>query len=155
MSASSATSRSFRFRPRFQAIPWIVAGVGVAMLGFGLFGGAQGSSRTFAILAGAIGPLIALAYLRSPAWKLRVVVDEQAFEVRGGENIRFRIEWVDVKELVYSNKYPTAFLDGGQAERSLLIPGPGAPAPYRIERAEELVAYVRSKVPAEKQRASD
>ena len=146
---------SFRFRPRFRAIPYIVAGVGIAMLLFGLLSGAQGASRTFAIVAGAFGPLIALAYLRSPAWKLHVVVDDAAFEVRGGKDIRFRLEWHEVKELVYSTKYPTAFLDGGVPERSLLIPGPGAPGPYRIERAEELVAFVRARIPAEKQRIVD
>jgi hypothetical protein len=147
--------KSFRFRPRFAAIPWIVAGVGVAMMAFGLVGGATGASRTFALLAGAMGPVIALAYLRSPAWKLVVVVDDEAFEVKGSQTIRFRLPWAEVQEVVYSTKFPTAFVNGGAAERSLLIPGPGAPAPYRIERAEELVAYVRAHVPAEKQRIVD
>ncbi len=151
-----AASNAFRFRPRFRAIPWIVAGLGVVLLGFAFFGGAQGSSRTFTIVAGLIGPLIALAYLRSPAWKLVVVVDDDAISVRGGgEKIRFRLEWPEVKEIVYSSKYPTAFVDGGQSERSLLVPGPGAPAPYRIERSEQLVALIRAHVPAEKQRVVD
>jgi hypothetical protein len=152
---ASPSELSFRFRPRFQAIPWIVASVGAAMLAYAVFARLDGASRTFALVAGAIGPFIALAYLRSPAWKLVVVVDEVAFEVRGGEKIRFRLEWTEVKELVYSTKFPTAFLDGGVPERSLLIPGPGAPAPYRIERSEELVAFVRARVPAEKQRIVD
>ena len=147
--------KSFRFRPRFAAIPWIVAGVGVAMIVFGLSGGAEGASRTFALVAGAMGPVLALVYLRSPAWKLVVVVDEEAFEVKGSQTIRFTLPWAEVKEVVYSTKFPTAFVDGGVPERSLLIPGPGAPAPYRIERAEELVAFVRAHVPAEKQRIVD
>ena len=151
-----AASKTFRFRPRFRAIPWIVASLGVVLLAFAFFGGSQGESRTFTIVAGLIGPLIALAYLRSPAWKLAVFVDDAAIEVRGGgEKIRFRLEWAEVKEVVYSSKYPTAFIDGGQSERSLLVPGPGAPAPYRIERSEELVAFIRAHVPAEKQRIVD
>lgn len=155
MDSRASAPRSFRFRPRFAAIPWIVAGVGVAMLGFGLFGGATGASRTFALVAGAMGPVIALAYLRSPAWRLVVEVSEEAFEVKGSDTIRFRLAWAEVKEVVYSTKFPTAFVDGGAAERSLLIPGPGAPAPYRIERADELVAFVRAHVPAERQRIVD
>jgi hypothetical protein len=147
---------SFRFRPRFAAIPWIVAGLGVLLLAFGIFGGATGASRTFTIVAGALGPLIALAYLRSPAWKLVVTVDDEAIAVQGGhDKVRFRLPWAEVKEVVYSSKYPTAFIDGGEAERSLLVPGPGAPAPYRIERSEELVRLVRAKVPADKQRVVD
>jgi hypothetical protein len=153
--ASAAEPRAFRFRPRFAAIPWIVAGVGVAMLAFGLLGSATGTSRTFALVAGAMGPLIALAYLRSPAWRLVVEVGDEAFEVKGSATIRFRLPWSEVKEVVYSSKYPTAFVDGGAPERSLLIPGPGAPAPYRIERAEALVAYVRAHVPADRQRLVD
>jgi len=154
-SSASPGARTFRFRPRFAAIPWIVASVGVAMLAFGLFGGATGASRTFALVAGAMGPLIALAYLRSPAWKLLVEVSEEAFEVKGSQTIRFRLPWSEVKEVVYSTKYPTAFVDGGAPERSLLIPGPGAPAPYRIEGAHDLVAFVRAHVPADKQRIVD
>src|SRR5262249_4783324 len=100
----------FRFRPRFAWIPWVVAAVGIAMLAFGLYGGAAGASRAFAIATGLIGPLIAVAYLRSPAWKLVVVVDEEAFEVTGNDKIRFRLPWTDVKEVVYSNTYPTAFV---------------------------------------------
>jgi hypothetical protein len=152
----AATSvQTFRFRPRFRAIPWIVAAVGLTLLGLGLFGDATGASKTFTIVAGAIGPLIALAYLRSPAWKLAVDVDDAGIRVRRADDERFRLAWADVVEVVYSNKYPTLFIDGGASERSLLVPGPGVPAPYRIERSDALVAFVRAHVPAEKQRAVD
>jgi hypothetical protein len=144
-----------RFRPRYKTIPWIVAGVGVFMLGYGIFGGAVGTARTFAIVSGFVGPLIALAYLRSATWQLAIVVDEQALVVKKGAEERFRLPWADVKEVVYSNQYPTLFVDGGVPERSILVPGPGVPAQYRVERNEELCAFVRAHVDPSKQRAVD
>jgi hypothetical protein len=144
-----------RFRPRYRAIPWVVAAVGLAMLAFALLGQASGASRTFAIVAGAIGPIIALAYLRSGVWKIEVAVDDQGMTVRKGSQVRFQLPWSEVKEVVYSEHYPTLFIDGGTPERSLLVPGPGVPAQYRIERNEELCTFVRAHVPREKQRAVD
>ena len=144
-----------RFRPRYRAIPWVVMAVGVAMLAFVLLGHATGTSRTFGIVAGAVGPLIALAYLRSGVWKIEVVVDDEGLTVRKGTQVRFQLPWAEVKEVVYSEHYPTLFIDGGVPERSLLVPGPGVPAQYRIERNEELCAFVRAHVAKDRQRAVD
>ncbi len=136
-------------------MPWLVAAVGLVLLVFGITGDERGAARAFAIASGAIGPLIALAYLRQPAWKHVVLVDEQGVTVRRGDVLRFQLAWADVVEVVHSTRFPTLFLDGGVPEKSLLVPGPGAPAAYRIERAPELIAFVLAHVPAAKQRVAD
>jgi hypothetical protein len=41
------------------------------------------------------------------------------------------------------------FVDGGTPEKSLLVPGDGAPAPYDIEDKAGLYAAILQHVPAE------
>jgi hypothetical protein len=120
-------SRRFRFRPKQ---PW-TAGI-ACLLGAGLAGASLVNRDWGWALVGASALLLGCLYLLSPAWKTEVVVDGEALEVvRGGER-RFRLPWDEVVRLVIARGNRTAFVDGGGPERSLLLPGRGAKAPYRI-----------------------
>ena len=121
-----ASPARFRFRPRYRALAAGAIAVG--------------------LVAAALGGL----YLGSPAWKLQVLVDDDALEVRSGEDRRFRLAWPEVVRVVASPATATCFVDGGAPERSLLVPGIGAPAPYQIERRAELYAAIVAHVPAER-----
>jgi hypothetical protein len=105
-----------------------------------------GRAEPWLIVMGSIGPLLATAYLLSPAWRLRVVADEQALEVRRGGEVRFRLPWDQVTRVLAVPRWKVAFVDGGAPERSLLLPGPGAPAPYRLERREQLYEFILAHV---------
>jgi len=138
----------FRFRPRYRLVPWLVFTLGVVLVVLGLM--AQGSERTFAIAAGALGPVLALLYLGSPAWKLVVEVDDETLTVRRGDDVRFRMPWGEVAKVIAMPAHKTCFVDGGTSERSLLVPGPGVPAPYRIEGREALYDFIVAHVAADK-----
>lgn len=143
--------RSFRFRPRYRALPWVVAVLGLAV---GALVWWSGSSPVFAVACALFGPLLTALYLASPAWRLQVDVDDDALVVRRGDEIRLRLPWSEVARVVASPATHTCFVDGGDPKRSLLVPGPGAAAPYRIERREELYAFILAHVPADKVRDS-
>ncbi len=125
-------------------LAWVVAGVGAVMLIASQVWARSGPSHGFTLACGVIGPLLALVYLASPAWRIVVEVDDDALTVRG----RFRLAWADVREVVASDPTHTCFIDGGAPAQSLLVPGPGAPAPYRIENRDRLYAFVLAHVPA-------
>lgn len=139
----------FRFRPRLTALPWAVMSIGVAMMLLGLFV-VGGAARQFCLWMGVIGVALALLYRGSPAWKLEVIVGDDALEVRRGDETRLRLPWSEVRRLVASPSTDTCFVDGGTAKNSLLVPGPGAPGPYQIERRAELCALIRARVAPEK-----
>jgi hypothetical protein len=145
---------TFRFRPRHAAFPWILVGLSAWLIVCVPLYHLEGSSRTFAIACGVIGPLVALAYWRSPAWRLVVEVDDDALTVRRGADVRMKIAWREVVEVVHSSEHMTALVDGGASDKRLLVPGPDAPGPYRIERREALVREILARVPADKQRES-
>jgi hypothetical protein len=134
-------ARSFRFRPRFRGLAWGSVGIGGALGGVTLatLGGA-----IVPLVTGALGVVLGSAYLMSPTWKLEVVVDDDALEVRSAKASRFRLPWGDVVKVVATED--TCFVDGGAPERSLLVPGPGAPAPYDIEEKRALVATILAHV---------
>jgi len=102
------------------------------------------------LATGAIGVVLGAGYLLSPSWKLEVVVDDEALLVRTAKATRFRLRWSDVKRVVASPTTQTCFVDGGTPEKSLLVPGDGAPAPYDIENKPELFAAILAAVSAEK-----
>jgi len=52
--------------------------------------------------------------------------------------------------VVSSPSTQTCFVDGGSPERSLLVPGDGAPAPYDIADRTALVEAILAHVPADK-----
>jgi hypothetical protein len=139
--------RSFRFRPRYRALALGTAGLGALAAAAGLAG--QG---WFTGLAGALGLALGVAYLASPAWRLTVVVDDDGLEVVAGERPRFRLRWDEVVELVDAPASRTCFVDGGAPERSLLVPGDGAPAPYDLEHRDALYAELVARVPAARRR---
>jgi hypothetical protein len=102
------------------------------------------------LATGAIGVVLGAGYLLSPSWKLEVVVDAEALTVRTPKKTRFRLPWGDVKRVVASPTTHTCFVDGGSPDKSLLVPGDGAPAPYDIENKPELFAAILAAVAAEK-----
>ena len=105
-----------------------------------------------ALVGGGVGMILGGLYLRSPAWRIAVHVDDDALEVTAGTDRRFLLPWGEVKEVVASPATKTCFVDGGDPQQSLLVPGPGAPAPYDIEGKAELYDQILAHVPREKVR---
>jgi hypothetical protein len=124
------TERRHRFRPRYRGLALVSVGLGGALtvVGLTLLGAAA-----LPLATGAAGAALGGAYLASPAWRLQIVVDDAGLEVRSSKGVRFRLEWTEVVRVVASPSTHTCFVDGGAPERSLLVPGVGAPAPYDIE----------------------
>jgi hypothetical protein len=138
-------SRHFRFRPRRPLVAAAAGVTGAGLLVTSLLG-APIPGRGMAIGLGAVGLVFALLYLFSPAWRTEVVVDDDALEVRSRGDRRFRVAWSEVVKVVAAPASASAFVDGGGPERSLLLPGPGARAPYRIENQRELYDQIRARV---------
>jgi hypothetical protein len=136
-------ARSFRFRPRFRGLAWGSVGVGGALgaVTLATLGGA-----ILPLATGAIGVVLGSAYLMSPTWKLEVVIDDEALEVRSPKARKFRLAWGDVVKVVASKPTSSCFVDGGTPEQSLLVPGEGAPAPYDIEDRPGLLAEILAHV---------
>jgi hypothetical protein len=97
-----------------------------------------------------LGIALGAAYLASPTWKLAVIIDDDGLTVASPKRRRFKLAWAEVVRVVASPSTSTCFVDGGAAERSLLVPGPGAPAPYAIADRQALVAAILAHVPADK-----
>jgi len=134
-------ARSFRFRPRFRGLALGSVGIGGALGAVTL---ATLGAAIVPLATGALGVVLGAAYLMSPSWKLEVVIDDAGLEVRSPRASRFTLAWGDVVKVVASEA--TCFVDGGAPERSLLVPGPGAPAPYDIEDKPALVAAILAHV---------
>ena len=111
---------------------------------------ALGRDHVWMIAVGAAGPLLTALYFLQPAWRMRVTVDAETFEISRGDNIRVRLAWGDVKRLLVVPRWKVAFLDGGEPEKSFLLTGPGAPGPYRIDRRETLYDFLVAHVPKDK-----
>lgn len=140
-------SRTFRFRPHYRGLAVTALGVGGAL-----------SVASVALLGAAVLPLatgigglaLGAGYLLSPTWKLEVVVDDDALEVRSPKGTKFRVAWTDVAKVVSSPSTKTCFVDGGVPEKSLIVPGDGAPAPYDIEDRAALYDAILEHVAADK-----
>jgi hypothetical protein len=145
-----ASLRRFRFRPRFLALAWGACAVGIAVAAAGLVFGASGFSQKFALACGAVGVLLALLYLASPAWRIAVQVDDNGFEVLCSGQRRFHLSWAEVQKVIAARDSQTCFVDGGSPARSLLLPGPGASAPYRIEQRDQLFEHIIAHVPPDR-----
>jgi hypothetical protein len=136
----------FRFRPARPQIA-IAAGVMGAGLVAGALGGAPVENRALWAGLGVVVVALALLYLFSPAWRNEVVVDDDGLEVQNRGDRRFRLAWSDVVRMVAGPAAgATAYVDGGAPERSLLLPGRGARAPYRIAHQRELYDRIRAGV---------
>lgn len=140
-------AQRFRFKPRFRGLAYGALGLGgtlsvisVAALGAALL----------PLATGAVGVVLGAAYLMSPTWKLEVVIDDEALEVRSPRRRKFRLPWSEVKRVVAAQLSHTCFVDGGAPERSLLVPGDGAPAPYDIENKPALYAAILAHVSADR-----
>ena len=137
---------SFRFRPRYRGIAWSSLGVGgsiavvASILGF----------VAVPLATGVLGVALGAAYLASPTWQIAVTIDDTGFSVGSPKRLRFRLAWSDVVRVVASPTTSSCFVDGGSAERSLLVPGDGAPASYDIADRSALVEAILAHVPADK-----
>ncbi|HUJ61212.1 MAG TPA: hypothetical protein VLX92_22065 [Kofleriaceae bacterium] len=145
-------ARSFRFQPRYRGIALTAIGVGG---GLGVVAVATLGAALLPLATGAVGVVLGAGYLLSPSWKLAVVVDDDGLEVRGPRRPRFRIAWGDVVRVIAAPSSQTCFVDGGAPERSLLVPGVGAPAPYDLEDKRALYDAILAHVdPAKVERVA-
>ena len=140
-------SKSFAFRPRYRGVALTSIGVGGAL---GAIAFISLGAALLPLATGAIGVVLGAGYLLSPSWKLAVVIDDDALEVRSAKKSRFRLPWADVVKVVASPSTHTCFVDGGAPERSLLVPGDGAPAPYDLEDKQALFEAIVSHVTPDK-----
>jgi hypothetical protein len=129
-------------------VAWTAIAVGAALLAAVIGFSLTGASRLFALACGLAGFALGALYLVSPTWRIAVAVDDEALEVTASGDRRFLLPWAEVSRVVAAPSTSTCFLDGGDPSRSLLVPGPGAPAPYVIERREELYRAILERVPA-------
>ena len=138
--------RSFRFRPRYRGIAWSSVGIGgsvavvAAVVGF----------ATVPLVSGALGIALGAAYLASPTWRIAVTLDDTGLRVGSPSRLRFQLAWGDIVRVVASPTTNSCFVDGGAPERSLLVPGDGAPAPYDIADRAALVEAILARVPADR-----
>lgn len=102
------------------------------------------------LAAGALGVALGAAYLASPTWRITVTIDDDGLTVGSPRRQRFRLAWHEIVRVVASPSTSTCFVDGGAPERSLLVPGDGAPAPYDIADRQALVEAILAHVPADK-----
>ena len=140
-------SKQFAFRPRYRGVALTSIGVGGALGAIALV---SLGAALLPLATGAIGMVLGAGYLLSPSWKLAVVIDDDALEVRSPTKSRFRLAWSDVKKVVASPTTHTCFVDGGAPERSLLVPGDGAPAPYDLDDKQALFDAILSHVTPDK-----
>ena len=138
--------KTFRFRPRYRGVAWTSIGVGGAV-------GVVAASVGFLavpLITGAVGIAAGVAYLASPTWRLAVTIDDDALAVGSASKTRFRLPWKDVVRVIAAPEKHSCFVDGGTPEKSLLVPGDGAPAPYDIEDRKALVDEILAHVDGEK-----
>ena len=140
-------SNQFPFRPRYRGVALTSIGVGGALGAIALV---SLGAALLPLATGAIGVVLGTGYLLSPSWKLAVVIDDEAREVRSPTKSRFRLPWSEVVKVVASPTTHTCFVDGGTPERSLLVPGDGAPAPYDIDNKPALFAAIVAHVSPDK-----
>src|SRR5207248_2657616 len=110
--------------------------------------------RAVDVIAGLGVMATAGLYLASPTWRTVVVVDETGLALVGPKGERFRVAWSEVVEVIADEEEGAALVRAPEGRRSFLVPSSGHPAPYRVERGEELFARVVAAVPAEKVRRS-
>ena len=138
--------KTFRFRPRYRGVAWTSVGVGGAL---GVVSATLGFLAV-PMISGAVGIAAGVAYLVSPTWKITVTIDDDALTVGSPNKLRFRLPWADVVKVIAAPEKASCFVDGGAPEKSLLVPGDGAPAPYDIENRKLLVDEIIAHVAAEK-----
>lgn len=136
--------KTFRFKPRYRGVAWTSVGVGGAL---GIVSATAGFLAV-PLVTGGLGIAAGVAYLASPTWRLAVTVDDDALAVGTKTKQRFRLPWSEVVKVIAAGA--SCFVDGGSPERSLLVPGDGAPAPYDLEDKAALVAWILAHVSDDK-----
>jgi hypothetical protein len=139
-------ARRFSFRPRYRGVAWVSIALGGAL---------DTAAALFrlpwpAIASGLVGVALGSFYLVSPTWTIEVVVDDDALEVQQNRERRFRLPWGEITEVVASPTTKTCFVDGGSADRSLMVPGEGASAPYAIADKDALYDFILAHVAKDK-----
>ncbi len=142
--ATTSSDRRFPLRPRFRALAWGTIGLGGVLSTLALW------APPIILVSGVLGLGLGGTYLLSPTWRLTVVVNDESLAVMAGDNPRFTLPWSEVHKVIASPTTRTCFVDGGSPERRIMIPGDGAPAPYRIDRREALYEWILARVPADK-----
>lgn len=146
-----ADAAQFRFRPRYGGMARAAIGVGAALLGAAFAFGLSGASFSFAIACGVAGVALGGLYLASPAWRYLARVGDDGLEVLDHRRDRkFLLAWNDIDRVIASPSTKTLVVSGGTAERTLIVPGPGAPAPYDIERKPALYDAIMARVPGDR-----
>lgn len=146
------SARVYRFKPRYRALALTAVGVGGTLTGVAV---AVLGTALLPLATGIAGVALGATYLASPAWKLEVVVDDDALTVRSPKGVKFRLPWSEVVRVVASKPDKTCFVDGGTPDKSLIVPGDGLPAPYDIEDRVGLFDAILAHVPADKVQARD
>jgi hypothetical protein len=139
-------TRTFAFRPRYRWLAWGSIGLGGSMTTVAVAIG----FATVPLVTGALGVALGVAYFASPTWRIAVTISDDGLSVGSPARQRFHLRWADVVRVIASPSTSTCFVDGGAPERSLLVPGDGAPAPYEIADRAALVAAILAQVPADK-----
>ena len=145
---ADGATRTFAFRPRYRGLAWSSIGVGGGIAALAVALGAV----TVPLVSGLVGIALGAAYLASPTWRIAVTVDEVGLRVGSPRRERFALAWRDVVRVVASPTTQSCFVDGGAPERSLLVPGDGAPAPYDIADRGALFDAILAHVAADKVR---
>ena len=140
------TPQSFQFRARYRGLAWGSMGVGGAVALVAVVAGAV----AVPLATGALGIVLGAAYLASPTWRIRVTIDDRGLTVASPRRPRFQLAWAEIVRVIASPATSTCFVDGGAPERSLLVPGDGAPAPYDITDRKALVEAILAHVAADK-----
>jgi hypothetical protein len=147
-----APRSSHRLRPRYGSLAVAAGGLGLVLVLLGL-GFSTGASRIFATITGFAGIALALAWLLSPVRQLRIVTSPAGLAIARGAETRLEIGWDEVERLLLGEG--SAYLWAGSQERSLLVAGPGVPAPYAVEDREGLVAAMEAAVGEERIERTD
>ena len=143
----SAKSTPYRFKPRFVGVAFVSLSIGVVLIAASATLTPDRFSSIFALITGAAGVFLSFTYLRSPVWRLAVDVQESDLVVWNGTEEKLRLPWSDVTRVVMDPDREVCFVDGGTPARSLLVPGPAAPASYVIAKRDQLIDAILAHVP--------
>tara|TARA_R110002073_G_scaffold103664_12_gene234825 strand:+ start:39051 stop:39641 length:591 start_codon:yes stop_codon:yes gene_type:complete len=143
----SAKSTPYRFKPRFVGVAFVSLSIGVVLIAASATLTPDRFSSIFALITGAAGVFLSFTYLRSPVWRLSVDIQESALVIWSGTEEKLRLPWSDVTRVVMDPDREVCFVDGGSPDRSLLVPGPAAPASYVISKRDKLIDAILAHVP--------
>lgn len=138
MSAGSSETARFRLRPRWAWLPWAIGGFGAALIAFAWIADVPPTTRGVETFAALMLCALAGLYARSPLWRSHVVVDADGLKITGPRGVRLKLSWSEVVKVRAAPANKTCYIDAGMPQKSFLLPGPGASAPYRVEHRAAL-----------------